>query len=231
MLGSLNKIHRVYTSKPNITNMVLIWDTGAPFGLTPFRSDFIDYVAADIAVKDVTKVNKVIGIGTTIHKFCDVKGVDVYLPCVSYHLPQAYVRLFSPQTYYSMHGEHSKVFVDRIEMICHKHKIVIPINKERTNLPPQLMTVGCHQKRRFYIDRNFVQLCAGQIEMTSLLPLVQSRRISLKTKGIIMMQNRSSSTTLERGLAYRKMRICRDHRKSYSCGIGSWALACTEYKS
>jgi hypothetical protein len=27
--------------------MVLIWDTGASAGLTPFRSDFIDYVKVD----------------------------------------------------------------------------------------------------------------------------------------------------------------------------------------
>ena len=53
---------------------MLIWDTGASYGLTPFRSDFIDYVQCDIPVRDVTKVNKVIGIGTTLHKFTDVKG-------------------------------------------------------------------------------------------------------------------------------------------------------------
>ncbi len=52
--------------------LILIWDTGALFGLTPFCSDFIDYVECDIPVRDVTKVNKVIGIGTTIHKFTNV---------------------------------------------------------------------------------------------------------------------------------------------------------------
>ena len=25
-------------------NLILIWDTGTSYGLTPFRSDFIDYV-------------------------------------------------------------------------------------------------------------------------------------------------------------------------------------------
>ena len=53
----------------NPKSLILIWDTGASFGITPFRSDFIDYVEADIAVKDVTNINKVIGIGTTLHKF------------------------------------------------------------------------------------------------------------------------------------------------------------------
>ena len=49
--------------------MRLVCDTGASYGLTPFRSDFIDYVECAILVKDVTKVNRVIGIGTNIHKF------------------------------------------------------------------------------------------------------------------------------------------------------------------
>jgi hypothetical protein len=43
-------------------SLILIWDTGALYGLTPFRSDFIDYVACTIPVRDVTRVNTVIGI-------------------------------------------------------------------------------------------------------------------------------------------------------------------------
>ncbi len=39
-------------------SLMLIWVMGASYGLTPFRSDFIDYVKCDIPVKDVTKVNK-----------------------------------------------------------------------------------------------------------------------------------------------------------------------------
>ncbi len=81
-------------------SVILIWDMGASFGLTPFCSDFIDYVECKIPVCDVTKVNKVIGIGTTLHKFTDTDNNHVYLPCVLYHLPETDVRLFSPQTYH-----------------------------------------------------------------------------------------------------------------------------------
>ena len=49
--------------------MMLVWDMGASYGLTPFRSDFIEYLECDIPVKDVTKVNRVIGIGITPHHF------------------------------------------------------------------------------------------------------------------------------------------------------------------
>jgi hypothetical protein len=74
---------------------MLIWDTGALFGLTPFWSDFIDYDKCEIPIRDVTKVNKIIGIGTALHKFTDVKGLPVYLPCILYHLPKTDVFLFS----------------------------------------------------------------------------------------------------------------------------------------
>ena len=63
--------------------MILVWDTGASYGLTPFMSDFIDYVEFYIPVKDVTKVNRVIGIGTTLHKFIESNGRDIFLPCIS----------------------------------------------------------------------------------------------------------------------------------------------------
>jgi methylglyoxal synthase len=48
-------------------SLIFIWDTGASYGLTSFRSDFIDYVKCAIPVRDVTKVNAVVGIGTTLH--------------------------------------------------------------------------------------------------------------------------------------------------------------------
>ncbi len=73
--------HSVGGATKDPRTLILIWDTGTSFRLTPFCSDFIDDV-------DVTKVSKVIGIGTTIHKFMDINGKLVCLPCVSCHLPQ-----------------------------------------------------------------------------------------------------------------------------------------------
>jgi hypothetical protein len=115
--------------------LILIWDTGASFGLSPFRSDFIDYVECDIPVRDVTKVNKVIGIGTTVHRFTDTNGNPVFLPCVSYHLPQTDVRLFSPQTYHQMHGGYSEVYGQSVQMKLRTSSIHIDIIRDHANLP------------------------------------------------------------------------------------------------
>ncbi len=52
---------------------LLVYDLGASAGLTPFKSYFFDYVKCSIPVQDISKVNEVIGIGTTIHKFVNTK--------------------------------------------------------------------------------------------------------------------------------------------------------------
>ena len=90
------EIYQLAQGHLNPKTLILIWDTGPSAGLTPFCSDFIEYVKCDIDVLDIAKVNKVIDIGTTLHKFVDNNGNDVYLPCVAYHLPSTDVRLFSP---------------------------------------------------------------------------------------------------------------------------------------
>jgi len=49
----------------SVTNTMLVWDTGASIGLTPFCSDFIDYLPlGGITVKDIAPANTVLGIGT-----------------------------------------------------------------------------------------------------------------------------------------------------------------------
>ncbi len=94
---------------------------------------------SDIDVRDVTKVNKVIGIDTTLHKFVDVAGNNIYLPCVSYHLPLADIRLFSPQVYHQIYGGHSVVNGNEVVMRVREDgrpiTIAIPIDRDGTNLP------------------------------------------------------------------------------------------------
>jgi hypothetical protein len=108
---------------------------GGSFGLTPFCSDFIDYVECNIPACDVTKVNKVFGIGTTLYKFTNTNGNPVYLLCVSYHLPETDVRLFSPQTYHQIHGGYSEVYSQSVQMKLCTSTIAIGISRDLTNLP------------------------------------------------------------------------------------------------
>jgi hypothetical protein len=74
-----------------------------------------------------------------LHKFVDVAGNNVYLPCVSYHLPSTDIRLFSPQVYHQIYGGHSMVNGNKVVMRVRKKgcpiTIGIPIDRDGTNLP------------------------------------------------------------------------------------------------
>jgi hypothetical protein len=130
-------MHQSASDRLNPKTLILIWDTRASAGLTPFWSDFIDYVKCKIDVRDITKVNKVVGIDTMLHKFVDNNGNHVYLPCVSYHLPTTDVWLFSPQIYHQLHGGHSVVNGNEVVMkFCKEGALIsIPIDRNATNLP------------------------------------------------------------------------------------------------
>ena len=114
---------------------MLVWDMRYFYGLTLFRSDFIDYMKCDIPVKEVNKVNKVIGIGITLHKLIDRNGQGIFLSCISYHLNQSYLRLVSPQTYHQIHGGHYIVPGNQVTMQLQNHRIQIPMYPGETNLP------------------------------------------------------------------------------------------------
>jgi hypothetical protein len=113
----------------------LVWDSGASLGLTTYKADFFDYVEVNIPVRDVTKTNYVVGIGTVMYKFQNDKGDDVFLPCIAYHLPTADIHLFSPQTYHQMNNSHSTITGKQVVMHLKEHNIVIPIDWGPSNLP------------------------------------------------------------------------------------------------
>ncbi len=116
-------------------SLILIWDMGASYGLTPFRSDRIDYVKCEIPGRDVTTVNKVVGIGMTLHKFTDIKGSPVYLPFVLYDLQETDVCLFSPQTYHQMHDGYLEVYGNWVCMLLKTLTIDVCIVREEHNPP------------------------------------------------------------------------------------------------
>ncbi len=62
------------------------------------------------------KVNKVIDIGTIIHKLVDTKGQHIYLPYLAYHPPSSEVCLYSPHAFHQNCGRKSIIFGDPVEV-------------------------------------------------------------------------------------------------------------------
>jgi hypothetical protein len=157
--------------------LMSIWDMGASYGLTPVLSNFIDYVVCTIPVRDVTKVNNVIGIGTTLHKVTDTKELPVYLPVVSYHLSHADVHLFSPQTYHHMHGGYFKVYGDCIKMLLNTSEIQIQIIWEKhINFPLYLIHRSLLKRRRHWLLQ-----CALAYATPNSMLWISLKRILFKT--------------------------------------------------
>lgn len=117
-------------------DMPCIWDTGASIGLTPFKSDFIDYQKLEnVHVKDIARKNKVLGVGTVMWKFFTRSGREVFLPLVCYHVEHAEIRLMSPQQYFKNHGGSATISDHTVSMTLPDGEIIdIPIDP-RSNLP------------------------------------------------------------------------------------------------
>ena len=121
--------------------MPLVYDTGASRGLTPFKRDFLDYQAVHIPIKDIKRTNYVIGVGTVVNKMIATDGSVQFVPSIAYHMPDAAIRLHSPQTYYQQFGVSGTVTSDKA--ITHagrdqhgvRRDIEFPINRGGSNIP------------------------------------------------------------------------------------------------
>lgn len=75
----------------------LIVDTGASVCITPCREDFVTYQPSKIKIRDLSSSNKVAGEGMVRWVVKDEQGELVTLEIPGYHIPNAEVRLLSPQ--------------------------------------------------------------------------------------------------------------------------------------
>ncbi len=115
--------------------LLLVMDTGASSFLTPFKANFVDYVACDIPMNTVGDEKQVVGVGTVMYKFCTTAGDTVFLPGFGDHTPQAGVRLASPQSFYKQFGGYGHLNGhEYVHVLANKTWIVIPIDSV-SNLP------------------------------------------------------------------------------------------------
>lgn len=91
------------------SNLPLIVDTGASCCVTPRRDDFISgtYRPSNVKIKDLSGANKVAGRGMIRWTVCDASGKAFDIEIEGYHVPQASVRLLSPQCLYTKFGPKS----------------------------------------------------------------------------------------------------------------------------
>ncbi len=130
-------------------------DTGASYGLTPFKEDFLTYEECDITVKAVANDNKVIGMGIVLYKMPATNGDTCFVPGIAYHMPDCNIRLLSPQSYHQMYNGHSELDGQAFTFFLAKavngpmqHQIKVPIDPG-SNLPllRDVSTTGLEKQR------------------------------------------------------------------------------------
>jgi len=85
-------------------DLPLIVDTGASVSITPALTDFITYEPCDASIKDLSSQNKVAGRGLVRWTVLDSRGLPCALQVRAYHVPNADVRLLSPQGLFDTGG-------------------------------------------------------------------------------------------------------------------------------
>ena len=125
-------------SAQSVFSCPLVFDTGASYGLSPFKSDFLDdYKSVNIDVKGVAGGGSIVGGGTILRRFKTRCGSTIHLPAHGYHMPKADIRLESPQSLIRAMGGSGHAIVKMWDIEWHlpdKRIIDIPIDP-KTNLP------------------------------------------------------------------------------------------------
>ncbi len=138
----------------------------------PYSTDFSDYFICSISVGDTSKVNEVIGIGTTSHKFITKRGWFVYLPQVANHLPSSKVHLFSPQVFHQNCGRKSTIFGDWVGIqLTDWDYIDIPIDVFESNVPIVQKSMCTEATRRFMIFL-WVEASSSMDNIISVIPFL-----------------------------------------------------------
>jgi hypothetical protein len=104
-----------YLTEGVLTNEVpIVLDTGASFSLTPFESDFVHGPTPSKATEmtGITNAVKIEGIGTVEWPIVDIYGRCRTITTQPYYVPQADIRLFSPQVYFQDEGKGKCVVTD-----------------------------------------------------------------------------------------------------------------------
>ncbi len=201
-------------------HLILIWDMGVSFDLTPFWGDFIYYVVeCDFPVRNVNKVNR-------YHKDWDYNS-QIYWHWWKTCVPP--LHFIPPSTdrrpsYHQMHGGYLEVYNQSIQMRLCTSTISIDIVRDLTNLPVvhdsyvsdkakcgigPLMWSG-HKLRLSALD------FFGEIDLVISSIVTQSDQFFFLVSRVSVIQ---------------KTKICHSLRGSYFCGIGNLVSICIGSKN
>ena len=145
-----------HTTKPTCLHTTpsdypIVIDTGASISVSPNINDFVDGIS-EANVHDLKGLNhstKVHGMGMVEWTIYDVYHSVKTIRTMAFYVPDATIRLFSPQTYFFEGGGRGHLHCDKDQAILLLHngdKLTFPYNCE-TNLPFMLPATKTKSKK------------------------------------------------------------------------------------
>jgi hypothetical protein len=186
----------IYFSRKD-NQLPIIIDTGASFSVTPNLDDFLGPIRP-CTTKELNGLNSsitVVGVGTVEWKVQDLFGAVRSIKTDAYYVPDAGVRLFSPQVYFQKHKrgsytvDHEKTILELIDGTT----LHFPY-QDGSNLP--MMLTAAH----FKSQSKFVGLCFQDAEF-----LGKHDELSAFIK--IADETNQNMTASQRGLLYWHQRL------------------------
>ena len=100
---SLFKFRGLYLSTNRDNEIPIVFDTGATVNVTPCRSDFLSFTTDRSTLNGITAQAPVLGYGKVRWEVYDDSGRRHFILTTAYYVPDARLRLFSPQEYIHQH--------------------------------------------------------------------------------------------------------------------------------
>ncbi len=161
-----------------------------------------------------------------MHKFWATNGEDLFLPGVSFHLPTANICLMSSQSYHQQWGGYSLVEKERVLMnLWHpdgKPSHVLKFQLDEHSNTPTAVNFSCMAEEQETLGPIFGHFALG----IHWHPICMIRPQCLSVNTILTWMHLSFHRW-----QIHQMSIWHLGRRSCSCGIGDWELACHASKS
>ena len=86
------------------SSLPTVIDSGASMSLSPLRSDFVTFKECSTTISGVSAKAQVQGTGTVRWRIADQHGVPCIIETEAYYVPEAGIRLYSPQHHFREHS-------------------------------------------------------------------------------------------------------------------------------
>jgi hypothetical protein len=124
-IGSSN----MFISQHNESTIPIVIDSGASKGLTPVRSDFVQFKEIKSKLTGIGSQCEIRGIGTVRWKIVDQKGKLATIETEAYYVPGTHIRLYSPQDHFKQHQS------GNMNISWNETSLTLPRTKQKLSFP------------------------------------------------------------------------------------------------